>query len=436
MSVGQASETLQPSTGHAKPSVSVPEENRWIKCPRDGAFVYHKRLERNLKVCPECNYHFRVSAAERLRFLVDPDSFQDLSGDIEPRDPLGFVDSRPYTVRIQEAQKKTGRKEGATYGPAKVVGNPLVVAVMEFGFIGGAMGSAVGEVITRAAELAAQWRLPLMIISASGGARMQEGCFSLMQMAKTSAALALLSEQRLPCFVFLTDPTYGGVSASFATLGDILIAEPDAMIGFAGRSVIESTIKQQLPKEFQRADFLLEHGMIDMIVPRGEFRRTLAKLLTCYRAAMSGQLPRPEELPEVLPPLPVPAEPRRDAAEVVQLARNQDRPNTLEYISRIFTDFHRLHGDRLFRDDAAIVGGLARLGDVQCMVLGTLKGRSIQENIERNFGMPNPEGYRKALRLMQHAAKFRMPIIALVDTPGAYPGLGAEAARTVGGHRP
>ena len=197
---------------------------------------------------------------------------------------------------------------------------------MEFGFIGGAMGSAVGEVITRAAELAAQRRLPLMIISASGGVRMQEGCFSLMQMAKTSAALALLSEQRLPCFVFLTDPTYGGVSASFATLGDILIAEPDAMIGFAGRSVIESTIKQQLPKEFQLADFLLEHGMIDMIVPRGEFRRTLAKLLTCHCAAMSGQLPWPEELPEVLPPLPVPVEPRRGCTEVVQLARNQDRP--------------------------------------------------------------------------------------------------------------
>jgi acetyl-CoA carboxylase carboxyl transferase subunit beta len=349
-----------------------------------------------------------------------------LSGDIEPRDPLGFVDSRPYLSRIQDAQKKTGRKEGATYGTAAVLGNSLVVAVMEFGFIGGAMGSVVGEVITRAAEHAAQRRLPLLIISTSGGARMQEGCLSLMQMAKTSAALALLGEQGLPCFVFLTDPTYGGVSASFATLGDLLIAEPDAMIGFAGRSVIESTIKQKLPDDFQRSDFLLQHGMVDMIVPRGEFRRTLAKLLNSYSAAVSGRLPPADALPAVAPPLPVPDESKRDVWDLIQLARNPKRPNALEYIGRIFTDFHRLHGDRLFGEDAAIVGGLARLGDVQCVVLGTLKGRSIQENIERNFGMPNPEGYRKALRLMQHAAKFHMPIIALVDTPGAYPGLGAE----------
>jgi acyl-CoA carboxylase subunit beta len=426
VSVGQASEAIQSPTGSAKPAAGVPEENRWIKCPRDGAFVYHKRLERNLKVCPECNYHFRISAAERLRFLVDPDSYQELSGDIEPRDPLQFVDSRPYTVRIQEAQKKTGRKEGATYGTALVMGNPLVMAVMEFGFIGGAMGSVVGEVITRAAELAAERRMPLLIITTSGGARMQEGCLSLMQMAKTSAALAVLGEKGIPCFVFLTDPTYGGVSASFAMLGDLLIAEPDAMIGFAGRSVIESTIKQQLPEDFQRSDFLLQHGMIDMIVPRGEFRRTLAKLLSSYSAATSGRLPPPDALPQVPPPLPVAAEPKRDVWDTVQLARNSDRPNALEYVSRIFTDFHRLYGDRLFGEDAAIIGGLARLGDVQCMVLGTLKGRSIQENIERNFGMPNPEGYRKALRLMQHAAKFHMPIIALVDTPGAYPGLGAE----------
>ena len=255
---------------------------------------------------------------------------------------------------------------------------------------------------------------------------MQEGCISLMQMAKTSAALAVLAEQRLPYLVFLTDPTYGGVSASFASLGDILIAEPDAMIGFAGRSVIESTIQQKLPEAFQRSDFLIEHGMIDMIVPRGEFRRTVGKLLTCYSAAVSGKPPQPGELPAVPPPPAVADASGRDVWDMVQLARNAERPNALEYISRIFTDFHRLNGDRLFREDAAMVGGLARLGDVQCMVLGTLKGRSISENIDRNFGMPNPEGYRKALRLMQHAAKFRMPIIALVDTPGAYPGFGAE----------
>ncbi|HXG13242.1 MAG TPA: acetyl-CoA carboxylase carboxyltransferase subunit alpha [Gemmataceae bacterium] len=424
MSVGQTSEVTERPAVRA---AAVPEENRWVKCPRDSAFIYHKRLDRNLKVCPECNYHFRISARDRLAYLLDPGSFQDLSGDIEPRDPLGFVDSKPYPARIQEAQKKTGQKEGTIYGIGTIDGTPLVVAVMEFAFIGGAMGSAVGEAVTRAAELAVRKRLPLLAVCASGGARMQEGCISLMQMAKTSAALAVLAEHRLPYLVLLTDPTYGGVTASFATLGDVLIAEPDAMIGFAGRSVIESTIKQKLPDDFQRADFLLEHGMVDMVVPRGELRITLSKLLNCFRAAVAGRRPTADELPEVGEVPAVKADqPGRDVWETVQLARHPDRPNTLEYISRIFSDFHRLHGDRLFREDPAIVGGLARLGQVQCMVLGTLKGRSIKENMERNFGMAHPEGYRKALRLMQQAAKFHLPIIAFVDTPGAYPGIGAE----------
>jgi acetyl-CoA carboxylase carboxyl transferase subunit beta len=424
VSAVQTGEMLQAG---ARPAPVVAQETRWVKCPRDGAFIFHKRFDRNLKVCPECNYHFRLSVRDRLNYLLDPDSFQDLSGDIEPRDPLNFVDSKPYTARVQEAQRKTGHKEGAVYGTGAIQGTPLVLAAMDFHFIGGAMGSAVGEVITRAAELALERRLPLLVISASGGARMQEGCISLMQMAKTSAALAVLGENHIPYLVLLADPTYGGVTASFATLGDILIAEPDAMIGFAGRSVIESTIKQKLPDAFQRADFLLEKGMVDMIVPRGELRLTLGKLLGCYAAAVAGKRPGPETLPNVPPPPAVAEDGQgRDVWEAVQLARVPDRPNTVEYISRIFTDFQRLHGDRLFRDDSAIVGGLARLGELQCMVMGTLKGRSIKENIERNFGMPHPEGYRKALRLMQHAAKFHMPIIALVDTPGAYPGLGAE----------
>jgi acetyl-CoA carboxylase carboxyl transferase subunit beta len=409
------------------PPAVEPEQTRWIKCPKDGAFVYYKRLDRNLKVCPECNYHFRISARERLAFLVDPDSYQDLSGDIEPSDPLGFVDIKPYPARIQEAQRRTGQKEAALYGTATIEGIPLVVAVMEFGFIGGAMGSAVGEAITRAAELAVRRRLPLLVVTASGGARMQEGCLSLMQMAKASAALAVLAEQRLPFFVLLADPTYGGVTASFATLGDVLIAEPDAMIGFAGRSVVESTIRQKLPPDFQRADFLLDHGMIDVIVPRGELRGKLGRLLTAYSANLAGEHPAPDTLPVAEDDSPADADNRQpDVWEGVQLARHQGRPNTLEYIAKIFDDFQRLSGDRLFREDPAIVGGVARLGRLQCMVLGTLKGRTLKENVERNFGMPHPEGYRKALRLMQQAAKFRMPILTFVDTPGAYPGIQAE----------
>jgi acetyl-CoA carboxylase carboxyl transferase subunit beta len=404
----------------------VPEEIRWIKCPRDGAFIYYKRLDRNLKVCPECNYHFRISARERIAFLVDPGSFTPLSNDLEPSDPLGFVDVKPYAVRIQEAQRKTGEKEAAIYGTGRIDGQMLVVAAIEFGFIGGAMGSAVGEGITRAAELSARQRLPLLIITASGGARMQEGCISLMQMAKTSAALAVLAEQRIPVFVLLADPTYGGVTASFATLGDVLIAEPDALIGFAGRSVVESTIKQKLPETFQRADFLLEHGMIDLIVPRGELRARLGRLLAAYSVTLNEGRQTAAALPHVEADLSPPAPRHRDVWDIVQLARHAERPNTLEYINRIFSGFQRLSGDRLFGEDAAIVGGVARLGQLQCMVLGTLRGRSIKENVERNFGMPHPEGYRKALRLMQQAAKFQMPIVTFVDTPGAYPGIGAE----------
>jgi acyl-CoA carboxylase subunit beta len=407
------------------PSV-VPEESRWIKCPRDGAFIYHKRLDRNLKVCPECSYHFRISARQRIAFLVDPDSFTLLSDDIEPRDPLGFVDVKPYPARIEEAQRKTGQKEGAIYGSARIEDHPVVIAAMEFAFIGGAMGAAVGEAVTRAAELAADERVPLLVITASGGARMQEGCISLMQMAKTSAALAVLAERRIPCFVLLADPTYGGVTASFATLGDVLLAEPDAMIGFAGRSIVENTIKQKLPPDFQRADFLLDHGMIDLIVPRGELRTKVARLLGAYSATLAGGRQTPAALPPVEPRGAASAAQQRGGWETVQLARHPERPNSLEYFNRIFTGFQRLSGDRLFGEDAAIVGGVARLGDLQCMVLGTLRGRSIKENVERNFGMPHPEGYRKALRLMQQAARFQMPIITFVDTPGAYPGIGAE----------
>jgi acetyl-CoA carboxylase carboxyl transferase subunit beta len=387
--------------------------------------IHCKVLENNQKVCPECRYHFRISARERLTYLIDPGSFNEMGGDIGPSDPLGFVDSKPYADRLREAQRKTGEKEGVIYGTARIGGKPLVIAIMEFGFIGGAMGSAVGEGITRAVEAATSRRLPLLIVCASGGARMQEGCMSLMQMAKTSAALAVMAEHRLPYFVLLTDPTYGGVTASFATLGDILIAEPGARIGFAGRSVVENTIKQRLPSDFQCSDFLLQRGMIDMIVPRSELRRTLGKLLACYAAA--GRPASADALPKVkaTPPVPESGE-EVDAWKVVQLARHKGRPITAQYISRIFDDFQPLHGDRLFGEDAAVVGGLARLGGLACMVIGTQKGRSLQENLERNFGMPHPEGYRKALRLMRHAAKFCLPILTFVDTLGAYPGSAAE----------
>jgi len=398
---------------------------QWTRCPSCDAFIYYKRLKRNLGVCPECNYHFRLPVQERLAQLLDEGSFNDLSSEISPVDPLGFADSKPYSARLEEAQRKTGRSEGALYGTGTIGGLPLVIAAMDFAFIGGSMGSGVGEAITRAAELALERREPLLVISASGGARMQEGCVSLMQLAKTSQAVGRLNEEGILFISLLTDPTYGGVSASFATLGDLLVSEPGSYIGFAGPKVIEQTIRQKLPDGFQTAAFLLEHGQLDLVEARETLRVSLRKILGLHATAGggAGALPEVDGPPPITDPAQLPA---RDPWEVVQLARHVDRPNTLEYISQVFDDFQELFGDRLFQQDAAIVGGLAKLGERTVMVVGHQKGHTTQEMMERNFGMPNPEGYRKALRLMRYAAKFGMPIVTLVDTPGAYPGLGAE----------
>ncbi len=285
----------------AAPSRAASAE--WRRCPACAAFVYHKRLKRNLHVCPECNHHFRLRLRERLDMLLDPDSFEELSGELEPVDALAFVDSKPYPERIAAAQKKTGsrgRERSTARGTIDEL--PLVVAGIDFGFIGGSMGGAVGEAITRAAELALEERMPLLVISASGGARMQEGCISLMQMAKTSQAIARLNEEGVLYISLLTDPTYGGVSASFATLGDVLIAEPGTRIGFAGPSVIEQTIRQKLPEGFQTAGFLMEHGMLDLVETRENLRRSIRTLLSSCtrppRARGTGGSARAESLPE------------------------------------------------------------------------------------------------------------------------------------------
>jgi acyl-CoA carboxylase subunit beta len=405
----------------------------WRRCPSCEAFVYHKRLKRNLHVCPECNHHFRLRLRDRIAQLVDEGSFEELSGDLEPIDALSFVDSKPYPERIAAAQKKSAAKSGGLYGTATVDGRPLVIAGIDFDFIGGSMGGAVGESITRAAELALERRVPLLVISASGGARMQEGCVSLMQMAKTSQAIGRLNEEGILYASLLTDPTYGGVSASFATLGDVLIAEPEAHIGFAGPSVIEQTIRQKLPEGFQTAGFLMDHGMLDLVEPRENLQRTIRNLVELHsliedaraagRESLAARLPEtegeePVEEAEVLV--------SRDPWEVVQLARDLERPHTLDYVGFVFDDFLELHGDRAFREDPAIVSGLARLGDLVVMLIGHQKGGTTGEMMERNFGMPEPDGYRKSMRLMRYAGKFGIPIVTLVDTAGAYPGIGAE----------
>jgi len=258
--------------------VNIPE-GLWVKCDNCKEIIYRKEVEKNFKVCPKCDYHFRISASERLPYLVDDGTFLEVEDGLSPKDFLKFKD---YTDKLKSSRKKTGLKDAIISGEAKIGGKPVSVVVMDFNFMGGSMGSVVGEKITRAIERSIEKRMPFVSVASSGGARMQEGILSLMQMAKTSAAAARLGQERLPFISVLTDPTFGGVTASFAMLGDIIIAEPKSLIGFAGPRVIEQTIKQQLPAGFQRAEFLLEHGMIDAIVPRREMRATLAKMLDFF----------------------------------------------------------------------------------------------------------------------------------------------------------
>ena len=257
---------------------SVPE-GVWIKCPSCDAQLYRNELERNLHVCPKCNHHMRIGARRRLDYFLDPGSQEEIAPGLEAQDPLKFRDSKRYRDRISQAQKKTGEKDALIAASGTLFGRPVVACAFEFGFMGGSMGSVVGERFCRAAKYCAENKTPLISFSASGGARMQEALFSLLQMAKTSAALGVLGELRVPFVSVLTDPTTGGVSASLAMLGDVNIAEPKALIGFAGPRVIEQTVRQKLPEGFQRSEFLLDHGAIDMIVDRRQMRNQVADLI-------------------------------------------------------------------------------------------------------------------------------------------------------------
>jgi acetyl-CoA carboxylase carboxyl transferase alpha subunit/acetyl-CoA carboxylase carboxyl transferase beta subunit len=392
----------------------------WVSCRRCRSLVYGKRLHRSLGVCPDCGHHTRVDAHQRLAQLLDPGSIELLDLPVHSGDPLNFVDSKPYPQRFAEARRHTGLDFAAVCAAGTIEGNPLIVSVMDFRFMGGSLGGAVGELITRAGEIALERGIPLLIVTASGGARMQEGAVSLMQMAKTSQMLGQLDEAGILTISLITDPTYGGVAASFATLCDVIIAEPGARLGFAGPRVISQTIKQTLPKGFQTAEFLLSHGLIDAIRPRNELRGTLARLLANGTKAQ-------RELPAEVPAGSAVADEHYvDPWQAVQRARHLNRPTTSDYIGLLLDDFEELRGDRLGEDCPAIVGGMGRLNGVPVMLIGHQKGHNAAELAARNFGMPNPAGYRKAARLMKLAAKLNLPLITLIDTPGAYPGLAAE----------
>ena len=272
----------QKTTEPEVPKRSKVSEGMWLKCNNCREIVFRKEVERNNKVCPKCDYHFPISVLERITLLVDLGTFKEWDAELGPQDPLNFQDTKSYKDRVKAHQEKTGRKDAMVIGEGMMNGRRVVLCVFDFSFMGGSMGSVVGEKICRAIDRALEFKLPVILVTTSGGARMQEGILSLMQMAKTSAAVAKLGEARLPFICLLADPTFGGVTASVAMLGDVILAEPKALIGFAGPRVIEQTIKQQLPDQFQRAEFLLEHGMIDMIVERRQLKETLSTLVSHF----------------------------------------------------------------------------------------------------------------------------------------------------------
>ncbi|MFC5744431.1 acetyl-CoA carboxylase, carboxyltransferase subunit beta [Actinomadura rugatobispora] len=403
----------------------------WVACRRCRTPVYGKRFTRDLCVCPDCGHHAPITAPRRLEQLLDEGSAVPLPSPRTPEDPLGFVDTAPYRERLRLARESTGLDEAVICVRGTIEERPAVVAAMDFRFMGGSLGTAVGERITRAADAALADRVPLVLVTASGGARMQEGILALMQMAKTGGALAELDEAGVLTVSVITDPTYAGVAASFATLTDVIIAEPGARMGFTGPRVIEQTIGQRLPDDFQTAEFLLEHGLVDDIRPRAELRSTLARLLAFHEDGQGARDQEPRHREDGTargdPATRAPAAPSpREPVENMRQARNIDRPTTLDYLAYMADGIIELHGDRMSGDSPAITGGPARLDGRPVMVVGHQKGHSTAELIARDFGMPTPDGYRKAARLMRMAAKLGLPVVTFIDTPGAHPGIEAE----------
>lgn len=418
-----------------------------VACTGCGRRYVLGRYERALRVCAWCGHHGRVPAPERAAQLADAATLAPLEISPTDRDPLSFDDGRPYPDRVAEARERTGLAEAFLIARAQVGGIPAMLACMDFGFLGGSLGSAAGEQFVRACEVAVAERRALLVVASSGGARMQEGIASLAQMARCTAGVSLVAAAGLPYVSVLADPCFGGVTASFAVQADVILAEPGARIGFAGGRVIEQAAHEALPDGFQTAEFLLSHGMVDRVVDRRELSPLVARLLQALRsghpAAAGDGAGAPPERPGTSRHTAVrdreddradtvsTAERERRAFAAVELARHPSRPRALQVIDRLFREFTELRGDRLFGDDRAVVGGLARLVGYGpdagwVMVIGQEKGTDAASRAIHNFGMPHPEGYRKAMRLMRLAEKFSLPLVCLVDTPAAFPGVGAE----------
>lgn len=463
-----------------KQEPNIPE-GLWRKCKKCGQPVYGEDVKNNFYICPKCKAYFRVHAYRRVELVADEGSFEEWDKEMEFSNPLNFPG---YEEKAEAVRAKTRLNEAIVTGKCRIGGIETALGVCDARFFMSSMGHVVGEKITRMAERATREKLPVVIFACSGGARMQEGCVSLMQMAKTSAALKRHHEAGLVFISVLTDPTTGGVTASFAMLGDVILAEPGALIGFAGPRVIQQTIGQKLPDGFQRAEFLLEHGFVDQIVKREEMKETLRQILAVHRGRNEGDRvgcsgneecgigidygnegcgagidcgnegcdagsiggnessdaggnnrrqtaqeicgKREEVSVDNCREKAAACGEQKSAWERVLLSRKSDRLTALDYIQALFPDFMEFHGDRYFGDDGAIVGGVATFHGNPVTVIGQQKGKNTKDNLKRNFGMPSPEGYRKALRLMKQAETFGRPIICFVDTPGAFCGIEAE----------
>ena len=414
---------------HKKKEQETTDVKQMIVCPSCQKEISKEDAVLNHYICTACGSYFRVRTKNRIRMVCDRGSFTPWFEEMDICNPLDFPG---YEEKLSDVKEKTGLHEAVTVGMGEIYGEKVCLGICDARFLMSSMGHVVGEKIALMVERATEEKLPVVIFCCSGGARMQEGIVSLMQMAKTSAALKKHAEAGLLYVTVLTDPTTGGVTASFAMLGDIILAEPGALIGFAGPRVIEQTIGQKLPKGFQRAEFLLEHGFVDEIVERDDLKKTLYQILKSHRvsgnndsfAGFTSEVEKahPSEI----------SKERQTKTRIktpwqkVKEARSLERPSALTYIDLIFDDFMELHGDRCFADDKAIVGGIATLYGQPVTVIGVQKGNDVKECSYRNYGMTSPEGYRKALRLMKQAEKFHRPIICFINTSGAYPGMEAE----------
>lgn len=458
--------------------IEVPERRLYTKCPGCHRIVDIEEVTALNDVCPHCGHHMRLNARRRIELTVDPGSFVEWDADLIATDFLSFPH---YVEKLEAARAKSGENDAVVCGRATIEGMPCALFVMNGDFMIGSMGAVVGEKIARCFEHASEEGLPTVGFTVSGGARMQEGTTSLMQMAKVSAAVRRFSDRGGLYITVITDPTSGGVTASFAMEGDVILAEPKALVAFAGPRVIEQTIHRKLPAGFQSAEFQLEHGFVDRIVERSALRNEIGRILALHAApeqaarwtgakipsetAPKAASPRPnvnnavnEVVTEaaatvaavareagamvaavakggdatssenVAPANPndAPATPQPTAYERVKNARSTNRPTTAALIDAAFDGFVEMHGDRSFKDDAAVVGGIALLDGHPVTVIGTERGQNLKDRVARNFGSAHPEGYRKALRLMEQAEKFGRPVVCFIDTSGAYCGIEAE----------